>query len=141
MAYDPINQLTIAELDTCSRLLKTDIVAAVHGGTMNRWAGMAILAYVIAKRTDPAAQLGQFRAMTPVELTVALGYPDDDDADQPVEPADHDHDHDVEVEPLSGWVEMDEPESDDRLISPGAPDAFDPIRQAIAVDPTAPTRA
>jgi hypothetical protein len=140
MAYDPINQLTIAELDTCSRLLKTDIVAAIHGGTMNRWAGMAIVAYVIAKRTDPAAQLGAFRAMTPVELTVALGYPDDDD--QPVEPADP---VETEVEPLSGWVDMDEPDDGDRLTSPGSPaapaDAFEPIRAAIAVDPTAPTRA
>lgn len=150
-SYDPLNQLTIAELDTCSRLLKTDIVAAIHGGTMNRWAGMAILAYVIAKRTDPAAKLGTFREMTPVELTAALGYPEADVVDDDVEP-EAPHEHDSADEPLSGWViEPDDAENsvsanesagDAIELAPATPaEGWDAIRGQVAADPTAPTRA
>lgn len=134
MSYDPLNQLTIAELDTCSRLLKTDIVTAIHGGTMHRWQGMAILAYVLAKRTDPAAKLETYRAMTPAELSATIGVdgpPEVDETPDP-EPAD--------PEPVDdGWVIGDD--DDDRRPNPkGQAVGLDAIKARAVADPTAPMR-
>lgn len=137
MSYDPLNQLTIAELDTCSRLLKTDIVTAIHGGTMHRWQGLAILAYVLAKRADPAAKLETYRAMTPAELSAEIGIdaPDPEPADPDTEAGDEaDVELDVEADPDDAA-----PVDDGRPAPRGL--GLDAIRGRAAADPTAPTRA
>lgn len=82
MAADMLDQLTIAELDACSRKLGTDVVTAIHEGTADRWAALAIVAHAMAARTDPTASLSTYRQMTPAELSSALGL--DDTAEDPV---------------------------------------------------------
>jgi hypothetical protein len=138
--YDPLNQLTIAELDMCSRLLKTDIVTAIHGASMHRWAGMAIVAYVIAKRADPAAKLDTYRQMTPAELTAALGYPGD--AEDPDPAAAGDVEDTPDPEPADPEDTPDALDVEDAGAEPAGRLAdLDEIRQAASADPMAPTRA
>lgn len=125
MTYDPLNELTIGELDLCSRMLKADIVKAIHGATEDRWKGMAILGYVMGKRTDPTVKLDAFLAMTPAQLTDALGMGRDDD-DRPVEPADDD---------------LDAAELVDDDAGQGVDGALETIRRKATADPTGRTRA
>lgn len=86
--HDPLDALTIAEIDAGSRLLRADLVGAVTQGTAQRWPALAVVAYLHARRGDPSAQLTQFRAMTPPELLGELGMTtpapvaDDGDGDE-----------------------------------------------------------
>lgn len=85
---DPLDQLTIAELDSGSRLLKTDLVTAIGESTMNRWQGLAIVAWLIARRTDPQAKVETYRQMTAVELSDVLGLNDTEaDEQAPADPS------------------------------------------------------
>lgn len=70
---DPLDRLTIAELDAGSRILKADMIVAITAKTMERAAALAILAWLLAKRVDPHAQLTTYRAMTINELVATLG--------------------------------------------------------------------
>lgn len=76
--HDPIDDLTVAELDEANRRLKADALTAITEGTVDRWQAMAIVAWLIARRDDPKAQLETFRAMRPAELADQLGMGDDD---------------------------------------------------------------
>lgn len=76
---DPIDELTIAELDAGSRLLKGDMMTAVSTDSPNRAAAMAVTAWLLARRTDRAVQLNTYRAMTLSELLTQLGIGEDDD--------------------------------------------------------------
>lgn len=78
---DPVAELTIAELDAGSRLLKADMMTAVSTDHPARSAALAVTAWLLARRTDRAAQLNTYRAMTLSELTTQLGL--DDDVDEP----------------------------------------------------------
>ncbi len=79
---DPLDALTIAEIDAGSRLLRADLVGAITNGTALRWPALAVTAYLHARRTDPAAQLATYRAMTAAELTAELGMSAGDDEDE-----------------------------------------------------------
>ncbi len=68
LRLDLLDTLTVVELDLGSRLLKEDLVHAITAPTAGRWKGLAILAYLKAKHTDPTAKLAYFTAMSSSEL-------------------------------------------------------------------------
>lgn len=70
--HDPLDALTVAEIDAGSRLLRADLVGAITQGTAQRWPALAIMAYLHARRTDHGAQLATYRAMTAAELSAEL---------------------------------------------------------------------
>lgn len=84
MATDPLERMTVAELDAASRLLKTDVVTAIADETGEKWAGLGIVAWILAKRDDPTAALSTFRAMSAGELYDALGVTEPAAAADPV---------------------------------------------------------
>lgn len=66
---DPLEVLTLAELDAGSRLLHADIVHHITApGAERRWEALAIGAYLVARRDDPTVQLTTFRKMTADEI-------------------------------------------------------------------------
>lgn len=80
---DPVDELTIAELDNGSRLIKTDMLTAVSTDSPARPAALAVTAWLLARRTERSAQLNTYRAMTVPQLMDDLGLGDDDDVDEP----------------------------------------------------------
>lgn len=79
MTYvDPLERLTIAELDAGSRYLKTDLVTAIAEDRAEKWGGLALVAWILAKRDDPTAQLAPYREMSANDLYRALGVVEDD---------------------------------------------------------------
>lgn len=136
---DALDRLTIGELDAGSRLLKTDIVTAVAEHTMHKWAGLAIVAYLIDRRTDPTVQLATYRAMTPVELAGTLGLNDDD----PEEATADDEDPAAAPAPTTPAPVQTPPAPAPPMTKAEAAqlaaDTEKAIRQAVTVDPTAPS--
>lgn len=137
---DALNRLTIGELDAGSRLLKTDLVTAISEHTMHKWAGLAIVAFLIDRRTDPSSQLATYRAMTPDELAETLGLVDEEEPD--AEAADPLEADDLEAPPAEAAAPA----------PPAAPVSMTPaqtqaaaqaaeasIKAAVAADPTAPS--
>lgn len=145
MSFDPLAQLTIQELDAASRRVKTDVATAIATGTMDRWRAMAAVAHMIALRTDPAAKFADFMAMLPAELTVALGYPAEDEETDP----------DQDQKSVSANESADDVGGDDGLAALGgslAPDQLGAGQDSpasggldaaggVELDPTAPTHA
>jgi hypothetical protein len=89
---DPLDELTVTELDIVSRQLKCDVYEAVGGKDGLRWAALARLAWLWAKRRDPHAKLQTYVDLTGAQLTRVLrlderrtaGQADTDDAtDEP----------------------------------------------------------
>lgn len=72
LRVDLLDHLTVIELDLGSRLLKEDLVHAITAPTAGRWKGLAILAYLTAKHTDPTAKLAPYTAMQADELVAEL---------------------------------------------------------------------
>lgn len=72
LRLDLLDRLTVTELDLASRMLKEDIVQAVTQGTAGRWKGLALLAYMTAKHTDPTARLADFMALDAGDLVDTL---------------------------------------------------------------------
>lgn len=74
--FDPLDALTIGELDAGSRLLKASLVAAVADKTPDYEKALAVVAYLHARRTDrstpPNELLRRYTAMRYSELTDAL---------------------------------------------------------------------
>jgi hypothetical protein len=62
--FDPMAELTLAELDSGSRLLKASIVEAITARTQHYERALPIVVWLWARRTDRNAQLGDFTAMT-----------------------------------------------------------------------------
>lgn len=84
--WDAIDALTLAELDSGSRLLKTSIIRAVAEKTEDYERGLAIVAYLHARRTDretkPDELLRRFTGMRYSEVADHLASlaPDADPA-------------------------------------------------------------
>lgn len=77
---DPLDDLTIRELDIASRKLEVDVASAIkHGVGGKRYEGLALVAWLWAKRSDPQAKLEPFRDVTMPALATALGMDDDDE--------------------------------------------------------------
>lgn len=71
---DPMARLLIAELDDGSRRLGTDLVHAVTSpGHPRRWAALALVAWLLARRDDPGAKPDAYDRLTPAELSAVLG--------------------------------------------------------------------
>lgn len=74
--FDPLDALTIAELDAGSRLLKASVVAAVAEKSADYEKALAVVAYLHARRTDrttpPPQLLAHYTAMRYSELSEAL---------------------------------------------------------------------
>lgn len=74
--FDPLDALTIGELDAGSRLLKASVVAAVAEKSADYEKALAVVAYLHARRTDrttpPAELLRRYTAMRYSELSEAL---------------------------------------------------------------------
>lgn len=74
--FDPLDALTIQELDAGSRLLKGSLIAAVAEKTERYEMGLAVVAYLHARRRDrntpPGELLGRYTAMSYSDLTDAL---------------------------------------------------------------------
>jgi hypothetical protein len=66
--FDPLDLLTIAELDAGSGLLKASLVAQIVTKGAKFEASLAVLAYLLARRTDHTAKLATFRDMRFTEL-------------------------------------------------------------------------
>lgn len=138
---DPLDELTISEIDMGSRLLRADLVGAVTEGTAQRWPALAIVAYLHARRRDPAAELATYRAMTAKELTDELGLVNDpDDAEQDAEvdllggdssvPIEQDHlPENLPADPPNPQVEVETPR-------PGTKAAAAEIAEQVAANPT-----
>lgn len=122
---DPIMDLTMAELDAGSRLIRCDLMAASQQGHYLRPAAMAVTAYILAKRDDPKVKLSKFRAMTLTQLAEALGYEDDD---QPAEEDETEEDEDALADRLLA------PDVDDTPPPPRHPDAE--LEDELAARPT-----
>lgn len=77
---DTLDGLTIRELDIASRKLQVDVVDAFkHGAGGKRYAAFATVAWLWAKRTDPAAKLDPFMDLETGALLDLLGVGDDED--------------------------------------------------------------
>lgn len=94
-AFDPLDALTIAELDAGSRLLKASIVKAVTEGTPEYERAFAILAYLHERRVDretkPDELLRRFTSMSFREAaehlqTYGPGAAEDADRENPTGP-------------------------------------------------------
>lgn len=73
LRVDLVDRLTVTELDIASRILREDLVHAITAPTSGRWRGIAVLAYMTAKKNgDPTAKLDHFMAMESTELIEAL---------------------------------------------------------------------
>lgn len=74
--WDALDELTIAELDAGSRLLKTSLIRAVAENTADYERGLAIVAYLHARRRDrttkPDELLKRFTGMRYSELAQHL---------------------------------------------------------------------
>lgn len=80
---DPLDELTVTELDIVSRQLGLDVYEAVGGAKGMRWAALARLAWLWAKRRDPHAKLQPFLDLNGAQLTEVLRLNDQaDDVDQ-----------------------------------------------------------
>lgn len=91
--FDPLDALTIAELDAGSRLLKASLVAAVAQQTPDYERALAVVGYLHARRDDrttkPDELLRRFTAMRFSELSEhlqALAPAEDDDGSDPTGP-------------------------------------------------------
>lgn len=82
---DPIDGLTVNELDIASRQLRCDVYEAVGGKDGLRWAALARLAWLWAKRTDTHAKLATFTEMTGAQLTGVLRLDEHVDAGDDVD--------------------------------------------------------
>lgn len=89
---DPIDALTVTELDIASRQLRCDVYEAVGGKDGLRWAALARIAWLWAKRRDERAKLQPFVDLTGAQLTHVLRLDEDDDQVDQV-------DDDVEANP------------------------------------------
>lgn len=69
---DPLDDLTVTELDIVSRQIKADVYEAMGGLDGLRWAALARLAWLWAKRRDPHAKLQPFLDLTGAQLTEVL---------------------------------------------------------------------
>lgn len=65
---DLLDRLTVVELDIASRKLKEDIVHAITAPTAGRWQGLAILAWMVGKKTDPTYALKPLLALDAADL-------------------------------------------------------------------------
>lgn len=75
---DPLDDLTTGELGTIGRALRYDPVAAVTDPTSGlRWPALAHVAWVWAKRTDPAAKLAPFLDATATQVSHLLRFDED----------------------------------------------------------------
>jgi len=73
LRIDLVDSLTVKELDIASRLLKEDLVHAITAPTAGRWKGLAVLAYMTAKRQgDPTAKLSDYLDLGADELVTEL---------------------------------------------------------------------
>lgn len=66
--FDPLAVLTLAELDSGSRLLKASIVSAITSQNEHYERALPIVVWLWARRTDRQAQLEDFRRLTWGEL-------------------------------------------------------------------------
>lgn len=74
--FDPLDALTIAELDAGSRLLKASVVAAIAEKNEHYEKALAVVAYLHARRSDrttaPAELLAGYTRLSYSELSEAL---------------------------------------------------------------------
>jgi hypothetical protein len=67
-SVDVLAMLTIDELNSGSRQLKASLVRAVADETENYERGLAVVVWLHARRSDPAAQLGPIMRLTFTDL-------------------------------------------------------------------------
>ena len=79
---DPVDSLTVVELRVINGKLKADAMKAITDGTADRWDALALVAWVLAKRRDPAARLSTYENMTIGQLGDLLPDDDDDQVDE-----------------------------------------------------------
>lgn len=78
-----MQQLSVGELDWCSRQIKHDILDAIGGdgpGSMHRVKALSLIALCWAKRQDPKAKLDDFTALEFPELMELLETDEPDEA-------------------------------------------------------------
>ena len=90
---DPVDTLTIPELRIGNAKLRADIVNAITRPTEDRWDALALVAWLHAKRLDPAARLETFTRLTVEQIAQVVKWEpppaaDDDQVDTlPAKPA------------------------------------------------------
>lgn len=86
VGVDPVDGLTVAELDQVCSQLQCDVMSALADGddrgrgAGKRWAALALLAHRWARRTDKAAKLDTYRELHAEQLLHLLRMDDDTDA-------------------------------------------------------------
>ncbi len=134
LRFDLFDRLTVTELDLASRMLKEDIVGAVTQGTAGRWKGLALLAYMTAKHTDPTVKLAHYMALDATELITELNrLAGDEDLAGDLDAA--------EAELAALQAAQNDPDAE--LAGLTAPDPEEAPAQAVedTANPTAPTPA
>lgn len=73
-----LSDLTINEIDIGNRRLPdgSDLETAIVDGGRQRYAALAVLAWLHERRTNPDSDLGSWRDKTPDQLMEYLGEPD-----------------------------------------------------------------
>lgn len=86
--FDPMAELTLAELDDGSRLLKASIVSAVTERNQHYERALPVVAYLYARRTDRQVRLQDFTGMTWEQLHQAIAEmaPGVEAVDSPTQP-------------------------------------------------------
>lgn len=73
LRIDLLDRLTVIELDIASRILKEDIVHAITAPTAGRWRGLAVLAYMTAKKNGhPTSRVEDYLALDSEQLIAEL---------------------------------------------------------------------
>lgn len=74
---DAVNSLTVQELRIANGKLRADVVHAITEPTADRWDGLALVAWILAKRQEPTIPLTRFTELSIAELMQILTPPDD----------------------------------------------------------------
>lgn len=83
---DPTSRLTLAELDEGNRRLKADVLTAIREGTVDRFKALAIVAWLLNRRDDPAAKLDDAMQLTAEEMYALMGWTDDEEDEDAADP-------------------------------------------------------
>lgn len=74
---DPVDGLTVRELDIASQRIKCDIGEALQGKDGKRWLAMATIAWLWAKRLDPTTKFDPLLDLHAGELARRLRFDED----------------------------------------------------------------
>lgn len=85
--FDPLAALTVDEMNTGSRHLKSSLVRAVMDGTQDYERALAVVLWLHRRRTEPGAELSHCMRLSFTDLDAALGLLAPAEPDRPTTPS------------------------------------------------------